>query len=74
MLNEFQQVQDLATYYENFKKVLSFVVLLDKMYSLVSNIEDIDHDCIESFLRADLNDQYNSFEEVYNAINQHCLS
>ena len=54
--------------------MLSFVVLLDKLYSLDSDIEDIDHDCIESFLRVDLNDQYNSFEEVYDAINQHCLS
>ena len=40
------------------------------LYRLDSDIEDIDHDCIESFLRVDLNDQYKSFNEVYDAINQ----
>ena len=53
--------------------MLNCVVLLNKLYTLDSDIEDTDHDRIESFLRVDLNDQYNSLEEVYDAINQQKL-
>ena len=40
MLNEFEQVTNLVTYYENFKEMLNCVVLLDKFYSLDSDNED----------------------------------
>ena len=53
--------------------MLNCVNLLNKLYTLDSDIEDTDHDRIESFLRVDLNDQYNSLEEVYDAINQQKL-
>ena len=35
-----------------------------------SDIENIDHDCLEYFLREDLREKFNSFEELYEAINE----
>ena len=46
------------------------VRLLCEYYAMDSNIEDIDHDCLEHFLRLDLNDEFSSFEELYEAINE----
>ena len=66
VLNDFKQIKNITTYYENFKRMLNCIVLLDKMYSLDGDMEDIDHTCIGSFLRIDLNEQYSSFEEAIN--------
>ena len=46
------------------------VRLLWEYYAMDSDIEDIDHDCPEYFLRVDLKDEFSSFEEVYEAINE----
>ena len=44
--------------------------MLDKCYSMDSDIEDIDHDCLGKFLRIDLNDEYENFVEFYEEINK----
>ena len=70
ILNDFKQVKKIMTYYENFKEMLNCCVLLDKCFSLDSDIEGIDYDCIEVFLRIDLNNENETFEEFYETINQ----
>ena len=60
----------LTPYYENFEKILNCCVVLDKYYTLDSDIEDIDHDCIELFLRIDLNEEFETFGELYETISQ----
>ena len=70
LLNEFDRAKNLTTYHENFIKITNCVRLLCEYYSMDSDIEDINHDCLEHFLRVDLNDEFISFEEVYEAINK----
>ena len=50
--------------------MLNCCVLLDKCYSIESDIEDIDPDCLKKFLRVDLNDEYESFEDIYEGMNK----
>ena len=50
--------------------MLSCCILLDKCYGMDSDIEDIDHDCLESFLRIDLNEENETFEKLYEEINK----
>ena len=42
--------------------MLNCCVLLDKCYSMESDIDGIDHECLEGFLRCDLNEEYETFE------------
>ena len=70
LLNEFEKAKTLAVYHESFIRMTNFVRLLCKYYAMHSNIEDIDHDCLEHFLRLDLNDEFSSFEELYEVINE----
>ena len=62
--------KDLKTYYENYKRFVNCATLLDKYYNKESDIYDIEHDCIEEFLRIDLNDECESFEEFCDLIDQ----
>ena len=70
LLNKFEQAKDLATNHENFIRMSNCVWLLCECYAMDSDIEDIVHDCLEHFLRVDLNDEFSSFEEFYKAINE----
>ena len=49
LLNEFEQAKNLAAYHENFIKMTNCVRLLCEYYSMDSDIEDINHDCLEHF-------------------------
>ena len=42
--------------------------MLNKYYNKNSNIEFVDHDVIENFVDITLNSKYNSFLELYQAI------
>ena len=52
------------------KKMLNCCVLLDKCYSMESDIDSIDHEFLEQFLRCDSNDEYENFEDLYENINK----
>ena len=70
ILKKCDQINQIKKCYDNFKKMLNCCVLLDKCYSMESDIEDIDHDCLENFLRVDLNDEYENFKDIYEEINK----
>ena len=62
--DKINQISNYSTIYKN-AKLLCCCVLLDKCYSMESNIDSIDHECLEQFLRCDLNDEYENFEDFY---------
>ena len=70
MVNKFEKAKDLAMYHKNVIRLTNCVRLLCICYAMDSDIEHIDHDCLEYFLIVDLNDEFSSFEEVYEAINE----
>ena len=70
LLNKFEKAKDLAMYHKNVIRLTNCVRLLCICYAMDSDIEHIDHDCLEYFLIVDLNDEFSSFEEVYEAINE----
>ena len=43
--------------------------VMNCIHAMVSDIKNIDHKYLESFLNEDLNDQFILFEEVYEKIN-----
>ena len=63
-----ERINDLIQYYEAFEYFLHIVVLLNKYYNKDSEYEFVDHDVTENFLDVKLNSQYNSFLELYKAI------
>ena len=70
VLKNYKQIKDLKRYYENFNKVVNCAILIDKYYSIDSDIFDTDHDCMVQFLTRDVDEVYESFEELYNAIDK----
>ena len=63
-------IKDIETYYKNFKRLIECYLLLDKYYNRDSEIDNVDHDCIETFIENDLNNKYENFGELYDAINE----
>ena len=63
-----ERINDLIQYYEAFEYFLHIVVLLNKYYNKDSEYEFVDHDVTKNFLDVKLNSQYNSFLELYKAI------
>ena len=70
VLKEAEQIKDLKTYYEDFKRFVNCATLIGKYYNQESDIYDIDHYCVEEFLRVDLDGELESFEELYDLINE----
>ena len=65
VLEQSDRYKDLKTSYGNFERFLKCCVLLDKYYTSDSEIENIDHDCVEEFLTFDLQEECQSFLELF---------
>lgn len=63
-------IKYIETYYKNFKRLIECSLLLHKYYNRDSEINNVDHDCIETFIKNDLNNEYVNFGELYDAINE----
>ena len=48
-LNEIESLKDLTSYHNNFTRSINCIRLLSEYYSINRNIENIDHECLESF-------------------------
>ena len=55
----------LKKYYVAFDYFLHIFVILNKYYNKNSNIEDVDHDVLETVLDRTLTLKYNSFLEIF---------
>ena len=50
--------------------MLDCFALLDKYYAMDNNMQNLDHECMEEFVKVDLNDEYENFEDLYEEINK----
>ena len=64
LISTFKEARDLPSYHKNFIRMTKCVRLLCEYYSMESDVKNIDHDCLEYFLREDLSEELNSFEEL----------
>ena len=69
-LKNAENKSDLKKCYIAFDYFLHTVVLLNNYHNKSSNIEDVDHGVIETFLDSTLNLKYNSFLELYHEIEE----
>lgn len=58
---KFENSSMLKNYYKAFDYFLHIVALLNKYCNKISNIEDVDHDVMATFLDRTLNLKYNYF-------------
>ena len=58
---KFENSSTLKNYYKAFDYFLHIVALLNKYCNKISNIEDVDHDVMATFLDRTLNLKYNYF-------------
>ena len=63
-------IKDIETQYKNFSRLIDFSVQLIKPYNKDSENDNVDHDCIETFIENDLNNEYQTFGELHNEINE----
>ena len=70
MLKVSEKLKDLKTYYKHFNRFIECAMLLDKYYNKESITDHVDHDCMEAFIKNDLNNNYESFEKLYDAISE----
>ena len=63
-------IKDIETYRKNFKIFIKCSLLLDKYYNRNREIDNANHDCIETIIENDLNDEYETFVELYDAIKE----
>ena len=63
-------IKDIETYYKNFKRFVECSLLLNKYYNKDCEIDNVDNDCIETFIENDLNNEYENFGELCDAINE----
>ena len=61
LLKKSENMSDLKLYFIAFDYFLRIAVLLNKYYNKNSNVEDVDHDVIATFLDKTLNLKYNFF-------------
>lgn len=52
------------------KRFVNCPLLFDKYYTRDSEIDNVHHDFIEIFIKNDLNNEYQTFGELYNTINE----
>ena len=69
-LKKIENISTLKKCYTAFDYFLHLVVLLNKYYNKNSNVEDVDHDVMETFLDTTWCSKYNSFLELYQAIEE----
>ena len=67
-------ISDLKIYCVAFGYFSHIVVVLNKHYNKISNIEDVDYDVMETFLDRTLNLKYNSFLELYHDIEEFTIT
>ena len=63
-------IKDIETYYNNLKRFIECSLLLDKYYNRDSEVDNVDHDSIETFIENNLNNEYENLGELYDAINE----
>ena len=63
-------IKDIETYYKNFKRFIKCSLLLGKYYNRDSEVDNVDHDSIETFIGNNLNNEYENFGALYDAINE----
>ena len=51
-------------------RAINYIRILSVYYSMDSNIENIDHQSLQDVLDGDLNSEFISFEDLYEAINE----
>ena len=69
-MTTFKTADDITTYHKNSMRMTNCIELLWEHYSMESDMEDIDQDCLEYFLRADINGEHKTFEQLYEHINK----
>ena len=63
-------IKDTETHYKNFKRLIQCSHLLKKYYNGDSEINNVDHGCVETFIENYLNNQNENFGELHDVINK----
>ena len=66
-------INQISKCYVNFLKMLDckfFKNAKFKKNAMDSNIQNLDHECREEFVKVHLNDEYENFEDLYEEINK----